>query len=203
MKIGVLGSGNIGGTLGRKWAKTGHEVVFGVRDVNSPKVQTLLGRVEGKASADTVPNATRSGEVVLFAIPWSAVEATVQGNAGALAGKIIIDATNKFGGPVVNNVGTIAASVPTAKVFRAFNSLGWENFEDPRFGETEADLFYCGPEGESRPVIEALIKDVGLRPVWVGDLDQVQLVDAVGSLWVTLAFQRGMGRRLAFKLLSE
>ena len=48
-----------------------------------------------------------------------------------------------------------------------------------------------------------MIKDVGLWPVWVGDLDQVQLVDAVGSLWVALAFGRGMGRRLAFKLLTE
>ena len=203
MKIGILGSGNIGGTLGRKWAKAGHEVVFGVRDVNSPKVQTLLGRVEGKASADAVANGIGFGDVVLFAIPWSAVEATVQANAEALDGKIIIDASNNFGGPVVNNVGTISELVPTAKVFRAFNSLGWENFEDSRFGETEADLFYCGPDDEARPVVEALIKDVGPRPVWVGDLDQVQLVDAVGLLWVTLAIRRGMGRRLAFKLLGE
>jgi predicted dinucleotide-binding enzyme len=203
MKIGVLGSGNIGGTLGGKWAKAGHKVVFGVRDVNSPKVQTLLGRVEGKASADAVANGIGFGDVVLFAIPWSAVEATVRANAEALDGKIIIDASNNFGGPVANNVGTISELVPNAKVFRAFNSLGWENFEDPRFGETEADLFYCGPDDEACPLVEALIEDVGLRPVWVGDLDQVQLVDALGSLWVTLAFRRGMGRRLAFKLLGE
>ena len=174
-----------------------------MRDVNSPKFQALLGRVEGKASADTVANAIASGEVVLFATPWSAVEGIAKANAGALDGKILIDASNDFRGPVVNNIGTISAQAPEAKVFRAFNSLGWENFENPWFGETQIDLFYCGPDDDARLVVEALIKDVGLRPVYVGDLDQVQLVDAVGSLWVTLAFGRGMGRRLAFKLLAE
>jgi predicted dinucleotide-binding enzyme len=203
VRITILGSGNIGGTLGGKWAKAGHEVVFGVRDVNSPKVQALLGRIEGTASADTVANAIAFGDVVLFATPWSAVEGIAKENAEALNGKILIDASNDFGGPVVNNVGTISAKGPGAKVFRAFNSLGWENFEDPRFGDTQVDLFYCGPDDEARAVVEALIKDVGLRPIWVGDLDQVHVVDAVGSLWVTLAFRRGMGRRLAFKLVTE
>ena len=110
MRITILGSGNIGGTLGRKWAKAGHEIVFGVREKNSPKVQALLGRVEGKASADSVANAIAFGDVVLFATPWSAVEGIATANAEALDGKIVIDASNNFGGPVVNNVGTISAT---------------------------------------------------------------------------------------------
>jgi predicted dinucleotide-binding enzyme len=201
MRIAILGSGNIGGTLGKKWAQAGHDVMFGVRDTNSAKVKALLQAAGRKASADTVANTIAFGDVVLVAIPWSAVEATVKANAEAIGGKMIIDASNNFGGPVVSNVETILAQAPAAKVYRAFNSLGWENFEDPQIGETQVDLFYCGADGETRQVIEGLIKDVGLRPVWVGDLDQVHLVDAIGSLWVTLAFRQGMGRRLAFKLL--
>ena len=108
-----------------------------------------------------------------------------------------------FGGPVVSNVETISSRAAGAKVFRAFNTLGWENFATPLFGETRADLFYCGPDDEARPVVEGLIEEVGLRPVWVGGLDQVQLVDAIGSLWVTLAFRQGMGRRFAFKVLTS
>lgn len=203
MKIGVLGSGNIGGTLGKKWVQTGHDVVFGVRDTNSSKVKALLEAVDGKASADTVANTIAFGDVVLLAIPWSAVEAIVKANAEAIDGKIVIDASNNFGGPVVNNVEAVLAEAPAARVFRAFNSLGWENFEDPQFGETQVDLFYCGSNDEARRAVEELIKDVGLRPVWAGDLDQVQLVDNIGSLWVTLAFRQGMGRRLAFKLLTD
>jgi predicted dinucleotide-binding enzyme len=203
MKIGILGSGNIGGTLGRKWVQASHDVVFGVRDTNSPKVKALLEAVDGKASADTVADAITFGDVVLVAIPWSAVGASVKANAEAIDGKIVIDASNNFGGPMVNNVETILAQAPAAKVCRAFNSLGWENFENPQFGETRADLFYCGSDDEARRVVERLIRDVGLRPVWVGGLDQVQLVDAIGSLWVTLAIRQGMGRRLAFKLLMD
>ncbi|MCK5314829.1 MAG: NAD(P)-binding domain-containing protein [Anaerolineales bacterium] len=203
MNIGILGTGNIGGTLGKVWAHAGHQVVFGTRDVNSPKIQPLLERAGGNARADTVANAINFGEVLLFAIPWAAVAATMQDHAHSLQGKIVLDATNNFAGAVINNVGTILGSAPTASVYRAFNSLGWDIFDQSMFGEVEADLFYCGPEGENRPVVEALIADVGLRPVYVGDLDQVQLVDNLGALWVTLAFQRGMGRQFAFKILNR
>ncbi len=201
MKITVLGSGNIGGTLGRKWAGAGHDVVFGVRDAGSPKVRALLDSIKGTATARAVADALAFGDVVLFATPWSAVAGVVETGGGVLNGKVVIDATNNFGGPVVNNVTTISAKAPAANVFRAFNSLGWENLQNPRFGEIQADLFYCGPDNRARPLVEGLIEDVGLRPVWVGDLDQVQLVDNIGMLWVTLAFRRGMGRNLAFKAL--
>jgi predicted dinucleotide-binding enzyme len=203
MKIAVLGAGNIGSTLGKKWVTAGHQVVFGVRDPNSPKAQALVQGLGGNAAMKPMGEAIAFGEVVLLAIPWSAAGATAADQAAALEGKIVIDATNNFGGPVVNSVATLLAQAPGAKVFRAFNSLGWENFEDPQYGATQADLFYCGADDAARPLVEGLIKDVGLRPVWVGGLNQVQLVDAVGSLWVTLAFRRGMGRGLAFKLLTR
>lgn len=169
--------------------------------MNNPKIQPLLERPGGNARADTIANAINFGEVLLFAIPWAAVAAIVQEHAVSLQGKIILDATNNFSGAVINNVDTILGSAPTASVYRAFNSLGWDIFDQPMFGEVEADLFYCGPDGEKRPVVEALIADVGLRPVYVGDLDRVQVVDNLGALWVTLAFQRGMDRQFAFKIL--
>jgi predicted dinucleotide-binding enzyme len=201
VKIAVVGTGNIGGTLGQKWAKAGHAVMFGARDANSPKVQALLAAAGGNASAGTLGQAIAFGEVVVLATPWSAVPSIVAEHAHALNGKLVVDATNNFGGPVINNVQTIAAGAPGAQVARAFNSAGWENLADPQFGSIQADLFYCAPE-QARPVMEQLIGDIGLRPIWVGGLDQVQLVDAVGSLWVTLALRRGLGRRLALKLLS-
>jgi 8-hydroxy-5-deazaflavin:NADPH oxidoreductase len=87
-------------------------------------------------------------------------------------------------------------------VVRAFNSLGWENFADPTVSGTQADLFFCAPAGEPRQVAEQLIMDVGLRPVYVGDLQQASLVDAVGSLWGALVFGQRRGRRLALKMLE-
>jgi hypothetical protein len=202
MKIAILGVGNIGGTLGRKWAAAGHQVTFGVRQPASNKTQALLETMPGTVSADTVAGAIPAGDVVLFAIPWDAVASTARAHAAALQDKVLIDATNNFGAPVVNNLDTLIQQAPSAAVYRAFNALGWENFEQPRFDLGPADLFYTGPDGEHRDAVQTLITDVGLRPIWVGDNDRAPLVDNLGELWVQLAFRQGMGRRFAFKLMT-
>ncbi len=203
MKIAVLGAGNIGGTIGKKWGNAGHEIIFGVRDVNSPKVHALLAEIKTGAVTAPVAEAATSAEVILLAIPHAAVAETIQANAAALEGKIIIDATNKFGAPVVNNIAVISQNLPGATIFRAFNSLGWEIFAHPKFGETTTDHFYCGPDGEERLLVKQLIAEVGVRPVYVGGLETAPTVDALGTLWMTLVFQRGMGGHLAFKMLTD
>ena len=203
MKIAVLGAGNIGGTMGKKWAAAGHEVVFGVRDVTSPKVTVLSQELGKNGRIDTIANALAFGKVVLVAIPHNVVAAIVTAHAEALAGKIIIDASNKFGAPVVNNLETIGQVVPTAGLFRAFNALGWEIFANPQFGDVQVDHFYCGPDDEKRPLVEQLIAEVGVRPVWVGGLETAPVVDVLGTLWVTLAFRQGWGRSIAFKMLER
>lgn len=201
MEIAVLGAGNIGGTLGKKWALAGHTVTFGVRQPDDPKLHSWIAESGAKAQAATLAAAIERGEVVLFAIPGPTMEAAIQEHAQALHGKIIIDAANKVGGAVMNSLEAFARYVPTAQVFRAFNNIGWENFEDPRFGDLSADLLYCGPDGPVRASVEQLIGAVGLRPVWLGGPEQAGLVDAVTRLWFTLANGRGMGRHLAFKVL--
>ncbi len=202
MNIAVLGAKNIGSTLGKKWVQAGHSVVFGMRNVDNAEVQALVKSLGHRAAVDTVANAIRLSEVVVFAIPGGAMEETIVANAQALEGKILVDAANRMGGGPMNSAAIFAAHAPSARVFRAFNSLGWENFENPRFGDLQADLFYCGPEGEARTDVEKLITDIGLRPICVGGIDQVQVVDSVTSLWFALARQQGMGRHLAFKVLT-
>lgn len=203
MKIAVLGAGRIGGTLGKKWAQAGHQVAFGVRAPDDIKWRTLLESINSTAAVDTVAGAIAFGELVLFSIPGTTVHATVEVHAKALNDKIIIDATNRFGSPEISALSTFRAKTPQALLFRAFNSLGWEVFAEPRFGEVRANLLYCGPDNQARPSIERLISEVGLVPIWAGDLDQIQLVDNLGALWMTLALRRGMGRHLAFQVLSD
>jgi hypothetical protein len=140
---------------------------------------------------------------VVFAIPGAAMEETIAAHGPSLAGKIVIDAANRMGGGPMNSAALFAAHAPAAQVYRAFNSLGWENFENPIFDGVQADLFYCGPGGAGQAAVEGLIRDVGLRPVRLGDMDQVGLVDMIGSLWFALAFGQGMGRELAFKVLTR
>lgn len=203
MRIAVLGTGDIGGTLGVKWAQAGHRVTFGSRDPDSQKVKERLGEAGGSATAATMPDAVAESEAVLFAIPHAAMESTVMELASDLDEKLLIDATNNFGAQVINNLVSLQRHAPKAQIFRAFNALGWEIFADPVFGDTRADLFYCGPEGESRASMEALIQQIGLQPVWIGGLEMAPAIDALGTLWVTMAFRRSMGRDIALKLLQR
>jgi predicted dinucleotide-binding enzyme len=203
MIIGVIGAGNIGGTIGKKWAEQGHEVIFGLRDPTASKYQELLETINGEARAAAIAEAVEQAEVILFAIPSSAVEDMAAALGNKLDGKIIIDATNKMGQAVVNSLATLQKRAPQARLFRAFNYLGWENFAEPIIGGMQADLFYCGTAGEAQHIVERLISDVGIRPVYVGDLDQAPVVDALLGLWVTLAVRQGKGRHLAFKMLKE
>jgi hypothetical protein len=201
MRIAVLGAKIVGSTLARKWARAGHTLMFGVRNVENPEVQALARELG--ATVGTPAAAIAFGAAVVFAIPGGAMEETIAAHGPALAGKIVVDATNRMGGGTMNSVAAFTAHAPTAQVYRAFNSLGWENFENPQFGDIQADLFYCGPSGAGQAAVERLIRDVGLRPVCLGDLGQVGLVDAIGSLWFALAYGQRMGRRLAFKVLTR
>lgn len=202
MKIAIIGAGNIGGTLGAKWAAAGHQIVFGVRDPQSAKTRASLSAAGEGAAVASIAESLAGAEVVLLSLPGVAVPAFAQAHGPALAGTLVIDATNQFGQPVMNGIAAIQAAAPGATVVRAFNSLGWENFAEPTIDGVQVDLLYVGPEGEAQAVAEALIADVGLRPVRVGDLAQAPLVDTLGALWGALVFGQGRGRRLGFKILT-
>lgn len=122
-------------------------------------------------------------------------------HGAALQGTILIDATNNPRSPVLNNFEHFKPLTDVALV-RAFNTLGWENFAEPEIHATQLDLFYCGATS-ARATMDELIAQVGLRPVFVGDLDMVNIVDEMTRLWFALAFNQGKGRRIAFKLLEE
>lgn len=203
MRIGIIGTGNVGASLGRAWAAAGHEVVFGARDTAAAKVADLLQSMPGKATAEAVAEAIRASEVLLLALPGVAVGELVCDYRGDLDGKIIVDATNSTGQPEMHNMTLLEGTLPKAEIFRAFNTLGWENFAQPMFGEERADLFYCGAAGDARDSMDELINDVGLRPIYVGGTEMAPLLDNLTRLWFTLVFAEGYGRHTAFRLLTD
>ena len=185
MKIAVIGTGRIGGTLGQRWRAAGHEVTYGSR----------AGSGTGPGGAPVLPvgEAITSAEVVLLAVPGSAVAAAVAAHGAALAGKVVIDAVNRIGEPVVNSHAAIAAAAPQCRYVRAFNTLGWENFADPPAG---AAMFFAADPG-GRPAAEELITAVGLEPVFAGDVSASGTVDALLTLWFALVQHNGGNRRVA------
>jgi 8-hydroxy-5-deazaflavin:NADPH oxidoreductase len=188
IRIAVVGAGNIGRALGAKWLAAGHEVVYGVRSPGAP---------------DTAPiaDAVASAEVVLLAVPGAAAKDVLATLGDALAGKVVIDASNDIQGS--GKLHALEGLTDGAHPVRAFNTLGWENFADPVVDGVQADLFYAAEEGRAQEVADRLIADVGLRPLWLGGVEAFDLVDSLTQLWFTLALRRGHGRRLAFKMLVE
>ena len=203
MKISVIGAGNIGGTLGSKWAAQEHTIRFGVREPQAEKVQSLLAEIGNGATAASVPESIDDVDVVLFAIPGRAMAETVTRLGSRLDGNILIDATNNLGAAPMHSLDMLRQAAPNSSLFRAFSNLGWEIFDDPDFGDTNADLFYCGDSGQEQKAVNALIADVGLRPIYIGETEKNLLIDNLTRLWFTLASEQGRGRHLAFKLLHD
>jgi predicted dinucleotide-binding enzyme len=185
--IAVIGSGNIGATIGGAWRRAGHDVAYASRSPEPPRTVAIADAIAG-------------AEVVLLAVPGAAVPPLLAEHGAALDGRVVIDATNDVGGERLHHAEAYAALAPGARFARAFNTLGFEMFAEPSIGGEVADLFWCGPEDAG---VEQLIADVGLRPVRVGDIDAIDVVDGVGRLWLTLVFRQGHPRRLAFRMLAD
>src|SRR3954451_21157860 len=130
--IGVIGSGNIGGTLGEAWRRAGHEVSYTSRSAEPPRTVPIAEAIAG-------------AEVVLLALPGAAVPALLAEHGAALDGRVVIDATNDLGGERLNHADAYRKSAPGARLVRAFNTLGYELFADPSVGGEVADLLWCGP----------------------------------------------------------
>jgi len=201
--IAVLGAGNIGRTVGQKWSMAGHEVRFSVNDPAGTNAQVLRTETANQAVIGTIEEVLRGDtDVVLVALPGDVVEMVAQKYATQLDGRIIIDAANRMGEDSMHNLAHFQQYAPQAQLYRAFNTLGWENFAEPDFHGIQADLFYCGPDSETRTKVEQLISEIGLRPVYLGGNDRMGLLDSIAALWFTLALGQKKGRHIAFKVLG-
>jgi 8-hydroxy-5-deazaflavin:NADPH oxidoreductase len=192
----VIGTGFIGGTIGRAFARAGLPTVFGSRH---PADEDVAGDSGARTAA--IGDAIAEADTVVLALPASGVEDLLRTHADALAGKLIVDAANNIGAPVAHHAELVAKYVPTARHARAFNTLGGENFADPVFDGVPADLFFSSTAGD-RATLEELITAVGLRPMYVGE-NQQDVVDTVLRLWFALAVGQGHGRNLAFRTLTR
>src|SRR3974390_1110476 len=172
MNIAIIGTGFIGTTLGRALVEAGNHVTFGSRHSADDHVAIP------ETPIVTIGDALSHSDAIILALPGATVADIGKSYGGALAGKLVIDATNRMGEPVANSRDSLPATVRYA---RAFNTLGGENFADPVFSEGRADMFFSAPE-DDRLQVEEIIEAVGLRPVYVGE-DQEAIIDALFQLW--------------------
>jgi predicted dinucleotide-binding enzyme len=183
MKIGIVGSGNIGGTVGALWVKAGHQVLFSSR--NPEHLKQLVDGLGPSARAGTVREALEFGDAILIAVPYAAYPQIGKDYGKQLAGKIVLDAGNAVpgrDGEIVNearDLGIGAASakyLPQARVVRAFNTLSYLVLarEAHRSGERMA-IPIAGNDKEALATASRLIRDAGFDPVTIGSLDRSTL----------------------------
>jgi predicted dinucleotide-binding enzyme len=178
MKIGFIGSGNIGGAIGELLAKAGHEVLFSSR--NPDTLKPLVARVGPRARAGTPKEAIAFGDVVFIGAPYSSMAQIGRDYAAALKGKIVLDAGNpnvRRDGPtaqaaVDKGAGVATAEhLPGARIVRAFNQLNFKVFlsQAHRAGDRVA-VPLGGDDREALAVASRLVTDAGFEPVVVGSL---------------------------------
>ncbi len=210
MKIAIIGTGNVGGTLGSRWAHNGHQVVFVSREPEGDKVQSLLARSGPNASATADSASACAGvDVLLLATPWAAVPDTLVG-AGNLTGKVLLDATNPIGPglalltPAAGSGGEeVARLAPGAQVVKIFNTTGWGNMADPVYAGEPTSMFLCGDDAGAKGVAASLAEELGFDVADVGGLNKVHLLEAVAMTWINLAMVQGHGRDIAFKIVKR
>jgi len=192
LRIGIIGSGRIGGAIGRRWAEAGHQVMFSSR--NPDGLAELVATAGGNASSGYPQDAASFGDVILLAVPYGAMPQVGADYARLMAGKVIIDCTNPRAdrdGPMADEAisqGTGMASAayfPGTRLVRAFNAVSFTMVEDEAHRDGELiGIPVAGDDAEAVAVAEQLVRDAGFDPVRVGDLDSARRFDRGTPVYV-------------------
>ncbi len=178
MKIGIIGSGNVGSALGTTWVKAGHEVMFSSRHIEYN--QSLAADLGAGARAGTPRQAAAFGDVLLVAVPYGALPDVGKDLAGLIEGKLIIDACNPFpnrDGEIADwalekGAGLASAELlPGAHIVRAFNAIGAARMGSAYQEPGRIGMPIAGDDDEAVAVASRLIREIGYEPVLIGGLE--------------------------------
>ena len=177
MKIGIVGSGQVGGTLGGVWVRAGHEVMFSSLDLEHDKA--LAAKLGGKARAGTSKEAAAFGDVILLAVPYSAVPAVGKDVGGLIKGKVVIDTCNPFVGrdgeiatwAREKGAGLASAELlPGARLVRAFNAIGASQMGEAHKEPGRVGMPLASDDAGAIAVASTLVREIGYEPVPIGGL---------------------------------
>jgi predicted dinucleotide-binding enzyme len=213
MKVGILGSGIVAQTLGTGFLQYRHEVMAGTRD------QTKLAEwatAHPKGFLGSFRDAAAFGEVVVLAVKGSAAAAALrEAGAEALAGKVVIDATNPIAdAPPVNGVlpfftdyseslmEKLQREFPKARFVKAFNSVGNTQMVNPQYAEGRPTMFICGNDGPAKKTVARILDQFGWEAADMGPAEAARAIEPLCILWCMPGFTRNEWTH-AFKLLHK
>ncbi len=204
MRIGILGSGNVGLSLGKGFAAHGHDVKIGSRNAKKADLQKWLKSTKGTVSAGSLAEAATHGEIVVLCTLGSAAEAAIDlAGPARFRDKVVIDVTNPLdfssGGAPGLFVGTsdslgerIQRKLPKAKVVKAFNIVNHQTMISPRMKEGVPDMLIAGDDADAKKTVERLLGELGWgEAIDVGGIDAARWLEAWVPLWVRVAMKLG------------
>lgn len=205
MHIAIIGTGNVGGALATKWAHKGHHIYLGVRNIDEFKGKSLLQNPN--TQLQTIAEAVRLSEVIVIATPAIHAIAVAQ-SLGDTEGKVIIDAMNivRQNGPqgYTNTTQAILDHTTTRDVVKCFNTTGYNNMQEPVYGEQSLDMFVAGDSQKGQQIAKQLAIDAGFANCYsTGGNTSFELMEQFAWFWINLAMQQGHGREIGFKLLKR
>ncbi|MBY0515420.1 MAG: NADPH-dependent F420 reductase [Bacteriovoracaceae bacterium] len=211
MKIGFIGTGNVGGALAKALGSKGHSIYLGTRDLQSEDVLNLKNQIGPNTSIHPINEIPSKADVIILATPWRISEGLVKSLADQMSNKILIDCTNPLKtdlsgleiGHTSSGGEVLQMAAPGAKVFKAFNTTGFNIMESPVLESRKAVMFFCGDDKESRHIVQDLIKDVGFESIDAGPLSAARLLEPFALLWISSAYKFGLGRDFAFSLIRR
>jgi predicted dinucleotide-binding enzyme len=208
MKIAVIGAGKVGSALGSGWAKAGHTIIFGVRDVNKADLKALCVRIGATAASSA--DAARQADIVVLALPWTVAESAVRG-LGDLTGKIIIDSMNpltmKDGalglerGFTTSGGEAVASWLPGTRVVKTLNQVGAEMMMAGTRFLTRPVMFLAGDDNAAKAAATQLVSELGFEALDAGELKQARILEPFAMMWINQALFHGLGRDWAFGVL--
>jgi hypothetical protein len=208
MRIGILGSGLIGGKLGILFGRAGHEVVFSYSR-SRQKLEQLAAEAGAKAQVGTPADAARDADAVLLAVHWTRFD-DVLGQGGSLSGKVLLtcslpmskDDSHLVIGHTTSGAEELAAKVRGAHVVSAFSTVPSEAlfpvYEEHK-KRKRPDLVYCGDDEGAKKTAAGLINDIGFHPVDLGPLSMARYVEPFSLLVAQLAYEGSDGPELAYR----
>ncbi len=214
MRIGILGTGDVGRSLSKGFVSLGHEVKFGTREPESEKIRALVAEVGKGASAGHPSEAADFGEIAIMATSWTGTENAIGlASPARFAGKTVIDATNPLqfppGQPPRLALGytdsggeQIQRWLPDARVVKAFNTVGHAHMFQPKFPGGPPDMLICGNDDSAKTAVTGLLRDFGWEVIDVGGIEGARLLEPMCMLWVTYGIRTGSWNH-AWKLLRK
>lgn len=202
MKIAILGAGNVGAALGKRFAEAGHDVTYGVRNPARSR-DAIPG-----AKIETIAEASRDAEMIVLAVPFGAVRQALL-DCGDITGKIIVDATNPLTmtdkglaltcGFDTSGAEQIVPMTAGAKLVKSFNSTGFGNMADPG----KSMMLVCGDDHDAVETVRKLAEDIGFEAIAIGDITKARLLEPLAMLWIHLAYSTKLSRDFAFQIFRR